>query len=192
MEQWMGLRYNGFLHRVPAIELPGQPLLRLRLLWHLSECHRAGVQIPGHADTLANLRLRSGPGPGATSPPAQFTPAPDRDKVPAHREGTSLPSQPGDPNRTSVGQQQEVETRPGPTPGGSREPGNKPSGRIFRGQVPTRTEAEEEALAEAEAALKKLKEHPDDKQAADALEQALQRLRERAKPEGQTGNPAKP
>jgi RNA polymerase sigma factor (sigma-70 family) len=46
-------------------------------------------------------------------------------------------------------------------------------------------------LAEAEAALKKLKEHPDDKQAAEALEQALQRLKEQRKPEGQTGNPAK-
>jgi RNA polymerase sigma factor (sigma-70 family) len=60
-------------------------------------------------------------------------------------------------------------------------------------------------LAEAEAALKKLKERPDDKQAADALEKALQRLKERAnterrewqqqrlkeqpKPEGQPENP---
>jgi hypothetical protein len=43
-------------------------------------------------------------------------------------------------------------------------------------------------LAEAEAALKRLRERPDDKQAADALERALQRLKERAKPEGQPGN----
>jgi RNA polymerase sigma factor (sigma-70 family) len=37
-------------------------------------------------------------------------------------------------------------------------------------------------LAEAEAALKKLKERPDDKQAADALEKAVQRLKEQPKP----------
>jgi RNA polymerase sigma factor (sigma-70 family) len=62
-------------------------------------------------------------------------------------------------------------------------------------------------LSEAEAALKKLKEHPDDKQAADALEKALQRLKEQPKvehrlwqlqqlkeqpkPEGQPENPDK-
>jgi hypothetical protein len=46
-------------------------------------------------------------------------------------------------------------------------------------------------LAEAEAALKKLKERPDDKQAAEALEWAVQRLKERAKPEGQPDSPAK-
>jgi hypothetical protein len=51
--------------------------------------------------------------------------------------------------------------------------------------------APDDPVAEAEAALKKLKEHPDDKQAADALEQALKRLKERTKPEGQTGNPEK-
>jgi RNA polymerase sigma factor (sigma-70 family) len=45
--------------------------------------------------------------------------------------------------------------------------------------------------AEAEAALKKLKQHPDDKQAAEALEKALKRLKERAQPQGQTGNPEK-
>jgi RNA polymerase sigma factor (sigma-70 family) len=46
-------------------------------------------------------------------------------------------------------------------------------------------------LAEAEAALKKLKERPDDKQAVNALEEALKQLKERTKPEGQP-NPAKP
>src|SRR5262249_33500240 len=46
-------------------------------------------------------------------------------------------------------------------------------------------------LAEAEAALKKLKERPDDKQAADALERALQRLKERAKPEDPKNQPGK-
>jgi RNA polymerase sigma factor (sigma-70 family) len=46
--------------------------------------------------------------------------------------------------------------------------------------------------AQAEAALKKLEEHPDDKEAAKALEAAVQRLKERAKPQGQTGAPAKP
>ena len=44
--------------------------------------------------------------------------------------------------------------------------------------------AADDPVAEAEAALKKLKEHPDDNQAANALEQALKRLKERAKQEG--------
>jgi hypothetical protein len=48
-----------------------------------------------------------------------------------------------------------------------------------------------DALAEAEAALKKLKEHPDDKQATEVLEKALQRLKERAKPPRQEENLAK-
>jgi RNA polymerase sigma factor (sigma-70 family) len=44
-------------------------------------------------------------------------------------------------------------------------------------------------LAEAEDALKKLRANPDDRQAADALEKALQRLKERKKPE--EGSPKK-
>jgi RNA polymerase sigma factor (sigma-70 family) len=84
--------------------------------------------------------------------------------------------------------------------------------------VTTRPAGGADPLAEAEAALKKLREHPDDKQAADALEKAVQRLKEQSKieylqrlkeqskieyleqqlerlkeqekPEGQTGNPA--
>jgi RNA polymerase sigma factor (sigma-70 family) len=57
---------------------------------------------------------------------------------------------------------------------------------------PTTTrEGADDPLAEAEAALRKLREHPDDKQAADALENALKRLKEQKKPEAQPGNPAK-
>jgi hypothetical protein len=48
--------------------------------------------------------------------------------------------------------------------------------------------AAEDPLAGADEALKKLHANPDDKQAADALEKALQRLRERKKPTGATGN----
>jgi RNA polymerase sigma factor (sigma-70 family) len=44
-------------------------------------------------------------------------------------------------------------------------------------------------LAEAEAALKKLRQKPDDKQVADALEKALKRLKERKKLDGDTGTP---
>jgi hypothetical protein len=48
-------------------------------------------------------------------------------------------------------------------------------------------------LAEADAALKKLHANPDDKEAADALEKALQQLKQRKKPDGTaTGTPAKP
>jgi RNA polymerase sigma factor (sigma-70 family) len=52
-------------------------------------------------------------------------------------------------------------------------------------------EAKEAAdpLAAAEDALKRLRANPDDKQAADALEKALQRLKERKKPEGAPGHP---
>jgi hypothetical protein len=46
-------------------------------------------------------------------------------------------------------------------------------------------------LAEAEAALKKLRADPKDRQATDALEKALKRLKERAKPDGAGGNPPK-
>jgi hypothetical protein len=46
-------------------------------------------------------------------------------------------------------------------------------------------------LAEAEAALRKLRERPDDPQATGALEKALKRLKERAKPDGAAGNPKK-
>jgi hypothetical protein len=42
-------------------------------------------------------------------------------------------------------------------------------------------------LAEAEAALRKLRANPNDKQAADALERALQRLKERAEPASHPG-----
>jgi RNA polymerase sigma factor (sigma-70 family) len=47
-------------------------------------------------------------------------------------------------------------------------------------------------LDEAEAALKKLRQDPKDRQAADALEKALQRLKGRAKSDGKTGDPKKP
>jgi flagellar motility protein MotE (MotC chaperone) len=61
---------------------------------------------------------------------------------------------------------------------------------IEKVQRPTpKREGADDPLAEAEAALKKLKENPDNKEAADALEKALQRLKERKKPEGATGNP---
>jgi hypothetical protein len=43
-------------------------------------------------------------------------------------------------------------------------------------------------LADAEAALQKLRQHPDDPQAADALERALRRLKERQKPAAPQGN----
>jgi hypothetical protein len=46
-------------------------------------------------------------------------------------------------------------------------------------------------LAEGEAALKKLRQDPNDRQAAEALERAVRRLKERRKPSGTTGNPLK-
>jgi hypothetical protein len=46
-------------------------------------------------------------------------------------------------------------------------------------------------LAQAEAALKKLRGHPDDKEAADALEQAVRRLKEQSKSKPETAKPQK-
>jgi RNA polymerase sigma-70 factor (ECF subfamily) len=46
-------------------------------------------------------------------------------------------------------------------------------------------------LVEAEAALKKLRQDPKDRQATDALERALKRLKERAKPDGAAGSQQK-
>jgi hypothetical protein len=43
-------------------------------------------------------------------------------------------------------------------------------------------------LQEAEAALRKLRQQPDDQQAVDALEKALKRLKERAKPDDGSKN----
>jgi hypothetical protein len=51
----------------------------------------------------------------------------------------------------------------------------------FERGAPDKPAGTADPLVEAEAALKKLKEHPDDKQAADALEKALKQLKERAK-----------
>src|SRR5205823_1112026 len=66
-----------------------------------------------------------------------------------------------------------------------------------RGDLPKRAEttpaaakpkAPADPLADAETALKELRQHPDDKQAADRLERALQRLKEQAKPKGVSGS----
>jgi RNA polymerase sigma factor (sigma-70 family) len=47
-----------------------------------------------------------------------------------------------------------------------------------------KSRATDDPLAEAEAAVKKLRQDPRDKQATEALERALQRLKERAQPQG--------
>jgi hypothetical protein len=62
---------------------------------------------------------------------------------------------------------------------------NRPGTGQWSGPRPKGTD---DPLAEAEAALKKLRVNPGDKQAAEALERALQRLKKRAKPEGKTEN----
>jgi RNA polymerase sigma factor (sigma-70 family) len=63
----------------------------------------------------------------------------------------------------------------------------------FQGQNPLvvppkhdQQKAADDPVAEAEAALKKLREHPDDKQATEAVEKALRWLKERKKPDGTT------
>jgi uncharacterized protein (DUF58 family) len=62
-------------------------------------------------------------------------------------------------------------------------------------QEKSRPSVGSEALDQAEAALKKLRRQPEDKQAAEALEKALQRLKDRRpktepqQPQGTTGAP---
>ncbi len=46
-------------------------------------------------------------------------------------------------------------------------------------------------VAEAEAALKKLRANPNDRQAAEALERATKQLKERGKPQAAPANPQK-
>jgi RNA polymerase sigma factor (sigma-70 family) len=52
----------------------------------------------------------------------------------------------------------------------------------------TRHELQHDPLAEAWSALSQLQQHPDDKKAAEALEQAVRRLKERAKPKTAANN----
>jgi RNA polymerase sigma-70 factor (ECF subfamily) len=59
------------------------------------------------------------------------------------------------------------------------------------GPHPDRLRPAPDPLQEAEAALKKLRQQPDDKQATDALEKALKRLKERAKKDEAPDNPQK-
>jgi hypothetical protein len=62
--------------------------------------------------------------------------------------------------------------------------------RDLQDQPPTLTPKKaNDPLAQAEAALKKLRANPSDKQAADALERALQRLKEREKRQGIHNHP---
>jgi hypothetical protein len=56
---------------------------------------------------------------------------------------------------------------------GSGDAGNRPAGATFK--------ATQNPLAQAAAALKKLRANPSDKEAANALERALQQLKEREK-----------
>jgi RNA polymerase sigma factor (sigma-70 family) len=70
------------------------------------------------------------------------------------------------------------ETRPGARSTKESAPSAQLRWSIIRTEQP-----DGDPLAEAEAALKKLRQDAGDKQAADALEKALKRLKERAKPE---------
>jgi RNA polymerase sigma factor (sigma-70 family) len=172
-----------------------RPLTDLELLRREVDILKLQMEVMQEKMRLQEAELRAlkgkggGQGPGAVRPPAGYTPTPDREKAPEPRDGTFLPGEPGSPNRTIVGQQQEVEAGPAPTRRGSLEPGNKPelktSGSLIRVErgAPDKPEGAGDPLADAEAALQKLRANPNDKQAADALEKAVQRVKERAKPE---------
>jgi RNA polymerase sigma factor (sigma-70 family) len=71
-------------------------------------------------------------------------------------------------------------------PGGSAS-GGTPAGPERPRDQGKRLETPSEPVDDAEAALKKLRQHPDDKQAVEALERALKRLKEREKPRPPAG-----
>jgi hypothetical protein len=86
-------------------------------------------------------------------------------------------------------------TKPGTAP--SNPGGGQPTAATEPGNVLARkrlflkalqAESAAHAVANAEALLRRLKDHPDDKEAADALEQAVQQLKERAKGKAEKPN----
>jgi hypothetical protein len=73
---------------------------------------------------------------------------------------------------------------PRSTPLDEPSPSQRPASpnRVDQQRAPDNLGGARDPLAEAEAALKKLRHDPNDRQAADALERALQRLKERTDP----------
>ena len=69
--------------------------------------------------------------------------------------------------------------------GASRQEKPKRSGNLPQTTLPKQSQ---DPLADAEKALKELRQHPDNKQAADQLEKAVQWLKQRAKPKDGDGN----
>jgi RNA polymerase sigma factor (sigma-70 family) len=122
--------------------------------------------------------VRGHKGEGGTAPPAKDPFGLDYGRTAPSGTPASadMKVQPGMPPRFTGPDNVAFPQQPGALNRVDREAPNKPAA---------------DPLAEAEAALRKLKEHPDDKQAAEALEKAVQRLKERAKPEGQPENPDK-
>jgi hypothetical protein len=64
-----------------------------------------------------------------------------------------------------------------------------PVGRPSEPTVQTGSKVRHDAFAEAEAALRKLRQNPSDKQAAEALEKATQRIKARTKGESKSKSP---
>jgi RNA polymerase sigma factor (sigma-70 family) len=95
--------------------------------------------------------------------------------------GMRMPGAPGRPAGMAPGREDRVPPpgvpRPPGAPGG--QPGGPPGGGAS-GFKPPNTPAD--PVSDAEAALKKLRANPGDKQATEALERALKRLKEREKP----------
>jgi hypothetical protein len=81
------------------------------------------------------------------------------------------------------------ELQPGAAPGLGNNAGLLPSAPVITGRRPNQPEGAGDPLAEAEAALQRLRANPDDKQAAEALEKALERLKQRKKLDGDTAKP---
>ncbi len=99
----------------------------------------------------------------------------DRQPLPGPRPSQAKGVDPTAETTPSIGHSKRGLFDPRPQPRGQHRADEK------AGFFDPRREQHTDPLTNAEAALKKLRQHPDDRQAADALERALRQLRERDK-----------
>jgi RNA polymerase sigma factor (sigma-70 family) len=120
-------------------------------------------------------KVEAGSGAAPKSPGADTRPLPPDLTIPADTTNREAPTAPVPGTRSGAKETQE-----------NAAPGKRYWSVIRDERAPDKPDGGD-PLAEAEAALKKLRERPDDRQAADSLERALQRLKEREKSQGQPG-----
>jgi hypothetical protein len=137
------------------------------------------------AAEVRSLKREPGTGLVPRGPGGDTNAAPTGPVGPAPRGGAlDLPNTTPGPQPPAGGRtSSEPATSPRSQPPANVTPTTRP-GDLFRTERAPDKPDGGDALAEVEAALKKLREDPTDEQGADALEKALRRLKERTKPEG--------